>query len=335
MRRRVSLLAAIAVGTILLALWWWKKVEERREQAIRGSGLIEVTEVDVAFEVPGTIAERFVDEGALLDRGEPIARLDDREYRLQVERWQAAKAAAEARYELLKRGPRGQEVDQALAALESAQAEFEVRQRDLARIEELFRRGVVSQAELDRARGAFTAAQSGRDSARARLDMLKEGFRTEEIEQGRAQLREAEKALALAELNLARCQLFAPIAGRVLSKNREVGEVVAPGTPVVTMGDLARPWLNVYVSERDLGKLRLGMEAQVYVDAYPGRPFPARVSYIADKSEFTPKNVQTQEERAKLVYRVKVELSNPDGVLKPGMPADVVIPLDTRPMTGN
>jgi HlyD family secretion protein len=335
MRRRVSLLAAIAVGTILLALWWWKKVEERREQVIRGSGLIEVTEVDVAFEVPGTIAERFVDEGALLDRGEPIARLDDREYRLQVERWQAAKAVAEARYELLKRGPRGQEVDQALAALESAQAEFEVRQRDLARIEELFRRGVVSQAELDRARGAFTAAQSGRDSARARLDMLKEGFRTEEIEQGRAQLREAEKALALAELNLARCQLFAPIAGRVLSKNREVGEVVAPGTPVVTMGDLARPWLNVYVSERDLGKLRLGMEAQVYVDAYPGRPFPARVSYIADKSEFTPKNVQTQEERAKLVYRVKVELSNPDAVLKPGMPADVVIPLDARPMTGN
>ncbi len=233
-------LGLAAIGALLAGLfvWWWWAVEERREMAIRGSGIIEVTEVDVAFEVPGTIAERYVDEGALLDRGEPIARLDEREYRLQVERWQAAKAAAEARYELLKRGPRGQEVDQALAALESAQAEFEVRQRDFSRVEELFRRGVVSQAEWDRARGALTAAQSARDAARSRLEMLKEGFRTEEIEQGRAQVREAEKALAIAELNLARCQLFAPIAGRVLSKNREVGEVVGPGTPVVTMGDL-------------------------------------------------------------------------------------------------
>lgn len=330
-------LGLAAIGALLagLLVWWWWAVEERRETAIRGSGIIEVTEVDVAFEVPGTITERYVDEGALLDRGEPIARLDDREYRLQVERWQAAKAAAEARYELLKRGPRGQEVDQALAALESAQAEFEVRQRDFSRVEELFRRGVVSQAEWDRARGALTAAQSARDAARSRLEMLKEGFRTEEIEQGRAQVREAEKALAIAELNLARCQLFAPIAGRVLSKNREVGEVVGPGTPVVTMGDLARPWLNVYVSERDLGKLRLGMAGRVYVDAYPGRPFPARVSYIADKSEFTPKNVQTQEERAKLVYRVKLELANEEGILKPGMPADVVIPLDSAVAEGH
>lgn len=323
----VGLLLAIAAGIV----WWWR-YEETREVAIRGSGIIEVTEVDVAFEVPGTIAERFVEEGTMVDRGEPIARLDDREYRLQVERWQAARAAAEARYALLTRGVRAQEIDQALAVLEAAEADYQVRARDLQRIEELFRRGVVSQAELDRVRGALTAAQSSRDSARARLNMLKEGFRTEEIEQGRAQLREAEKALALAELNLARCQLFAPIAGRVLSKNREVGEVVAPGTPVVTMGDLSRPWLNVYVGERDLGKLRLGMPAWVYVDAYPKQPFPARVSYIADQSEFTPKNIQTQEERVKLVYRIKLELENKDGALKPGMPADAVIPLDQEAM---
>ena len=328
MRRRGVL---IAIGLLLVGaagLYWWWRYEETREAAIRGSGIIEVTEVDVAFEVPGTIAERFVDEGAMVDRGEPIARLDDREYRLQVERWQAARAAAEARYALLTRGPRGQEIAQALAALEAAEADYQVRLRELQRVEELFRRGVVSQAELDRARGVFTAAQSSRNSARARLDMLKEGFRTEEIEQGRAQLREAEKALALAELNLARCQLFAPIAGRVLSKNREVGEVVAPGTPVVTMGDLSRPWLNVYVGERDLGKLKLGMPAWVYVDAYPKQPFPARVRYIAETSEFTPKNIQTQEERVKLVYRVKLEMENKDGTLKPGMPADAVIPLD-------
>lgn len=330
MRRLVwvaILIAVVAAG----AWWWWQEREQERQWAIRGSGIVEVTEVDVAFEVPGTIVARFVDEGAAVDKGEPIAQLDEREYRLQVERARAAKAAAEARYALLTRGAREQEVDQALAALESAEADFQLRQRDFARIEELFRRGIAAQADFDRARTARSAAQAARDAARSRLNMLKEGFRTEEIEEGRARLREAEKALEVAELNLSRCRLFAPITGRVLSKNREVGETVAPGTPVVTMGDLARPWLNVYVSERDLGRIRLGMKASIYVDAYPGRAFEGRVAYVADKSEFTPKNIQTQAERVKLVYRVKIELENPEGILKPGMPADAVIPLDGTP----
>ncbi len=317
-------MALVAVG----AWWLWQEQEQQRETAIRGSGIVEATEVDVAFEVPGTIVARFVDEGAAVDKGEPIAQLDEREFRLQVERAQAAKAAAEARYALLTRGARGQEVDQALAALESAEAELQMRQRDFARVEELFRQGIAAQAEWERVRTARDAAQAARDAARARLEMLKEGFRTEEIEEGRARLREAEKALAIAELNLARCRLFAPIAGRVLSKNREVGESVLPGTPVVTMGDLRRPWVNVYVSEQDLGRVRLGMRALVYVDAYPQRAFEGRVTYVADKSEFTPKNIQTRNERVKLVYRVKIEVDNPDGVLKPGMPADAVIPLD-------
>jgi len=330
MRRLVwvaILIAVVAAG----AWWWWQEREQERQWTIRGSGIVEVTEVDVAFEVPGTIVARFVDEGAAVDKGEPIAQLDEREYRLQVERAQAAKAAAEARYALLTRGARGQEVDQALAALESAEADVQLRQRDFDRIEELFRQGIAAQADFDRARTALSTAQAARDAARARLNMLKEGFRTEEIEEGRARLREAEKALEVAELNLSRCRLFAPITGRVLSKNREVGETVAPGTPVVTMGDLAHPWLNVYVSERDLGRIRLGMKASIYVDAYPGRPFEGRVAYVADKSEFTPKNIQTQDERVKLVYRVKIELENPEGVLKPGMPADAVIPLDATP----
>ncbi|GIW44307.1 MAG: hemolysin secretion protein D [Candidatus Binatia bacterium] len=333
--RRLVWLAIMAVLVIAASVWWfWQEREQERETAIRGSGIVEVTEVDVAFEVPGTITARFVDEGALVDKGEPIARLDEREFRLQVERAQAAKAAAEARYSLLTRGPRGQEVDQALAALESAESELKLRERDFARVEELFRRGIAAQAEWDRARTALNAAVAARDSARARLDMLKEGFRTEEIEEGRARLREAEKALAIAELNLSRCQLFAPISGRVLSKNREVGETVMAGTPVVTMGDLARPWVNLYISERDLGRVRLGMRALVFVDAYPNRPFEGRVVYVADKSEFTPKNIQTQNERVKLVYRVKIEVDNPEGILKPGMPADAVIPLDRAEPNG-
>ena len=112
--------------------------------------------------------------------------------------------------------------------------------------------------------------------------MLREGSRTEEIEAGRARLREAQKELELAELNLSRCKLFAPIAGRVLSKNREAGEMVPPGTSIVTLGDLTRPWLNLYIGERDLGRVSLGMPAQVTVDSFPDQPFPGKVTFISE-----------------------------------------------------
>ena len=328
MSRRVGII--IAVVAVVGAVAWWRSamVRDQSNRAIRGSGIIEVTEVDVAFEVPGTIAERFVDEGALLDKGEPIARLDDKEYRLQVERATAAKAAAEARYRLLLKGPRGQEIDQALATVDAADSEFETLQREFERAKALYERKVVSRSEFDKVNSAVADARSRRDSAHSRLDMLKEGFRIEEVEEGRARLRQAEKELELAELNLARCQLFAPLAGRVLSKNREAGETVPAGASIVTLGDLNRPWLNLYIGERDLGKVSLGMQADVTVDSFPTQPFPGKVTFISDKAEFTPKNIQTQDERVKLVYRVKIEVENRNQALKPGMPADGMIPLD-------
>ena len=328
MRRRIGILIALLI-VLAGAVWWrWKTAREGSERAIKGSGIVEVTEVDVAFEVSGTIRERFVQEGSLVDKGEPIARLDDREYRLQVERASAAKAAADARYRLLLKGARAQEIDQALAAVEAADSELATQQRDFERIKALYETHVVSQSEFDRVKTGLTAAQAARDRAHAQLALLKEGFRTEEVEAGRAGLREAEKVLELAELNLSRCQLFAPVAGRVLSKNREVGETVPAGASIVTLGDLTRPWLNLYVGERDLGKVALGMKAYVTVDSFPTEPFPGKVTFIAEKAEFTPKNIQTQDERVKLVYRIKIELENRNQALKAGMPADAVLPLN-------
>jgi len=318
------------IAAAAVAWWRWRLSPEHANHAIRGSGIVEITEVDVAFEVPGTIRERYVEEGALLDKGEPIARLDDREYRLQVERVTAAKAAAEARYRLLLKGPRGEEIAQALAALDSAESALDTQQHEFQRIKTLFERNVVSRDDLDRTTTALSAAQAAREQARAQLAMLKEGFRTEEVEEGRARLLEAEKSLALAELNLARCQLFAPIAGRVLSKNREVGETVPAGASIVTVGDLTHPWLNLYIGERDLGRVALGMPASVTVDSFPDQPFDGRVTFISERAEFTPKNIQTQDERVKLVYRVKIDLENRAQALKAGMPADAVIPLDHK-----
>jgi HlyD family secretion protein len=331
MQRRIGIIVALIVVLGAAGWWRWKAGRDESDRAIKGSGIIEITEVDVAFEVPGTIKERYVEEGSLLDKGEPIARVDDREYRLLVDRATAAKAAAEARYRLVLKGPRAQEIDQALAAVEAADSDFTTSQREFDRIRALYEAHVASQSEFDRTKAAFAGAQATRDRAHAQLAMLKEGSRTEEVEEGRARLREGEKALELAELNLSRCQLFAPIAGRVLSKNREVGEMAPAGASVITLGDLTRPWLNLYVGERDLGKVALGMKAYVTVDSFPSQPFPGKVAFISEKAEFTPKNIQTQDERVKLVYRIKIELENRNQALKAGMPADALLPLNHGP----
>jgi len=330
MRRPIVFVALVAVAAAV-GFWRWYAVREAAEDAIRGSGIIEVTQVDVAFEVPGRMIERSADEGALLDRGEPVARLDDHEYRLQVERAAAAKTAAEARYRMMLRGARAQEVDQALAALEAAESDLRLQRLEHERIASLHAEGVVSRGDRDRADAALSGARAARDRATAQLQLLREGFRSEEIEQARAEMQQAAKALEIAELNLARCRLFAPMSGRVLSKSREPGEMVQPGTPIVTLGDLSRPWVNLYVGERDLGRVRLGMRALVTVDSFPDRPFPGVVSFISERAEFTPKNIQTPDERVKLVYRVKVEVETRDEALKPGMPADTVLPLDHDP----
>ena len=333
MRRRAGFALLVVAVAVASGIGWWRWTATQRNitRGITGSGIVEVTEVDVAFEVPGTIIERFVDEGVMVDKGEPIARLDDREYRLQVERASAARAAADARYRLVVKGPRGQDIDQALAAVEAAESVLDTTRRDFDRAKQLYQTQVVSRAEFDRGNTAFTGAQAAVDQARAQLAILKEGARTEEIEEARARLRETENALAIAELNLSRCQLFAPVAGRVLSKNREAGETVPVGASVVTLGDLSRPWLNLYIGERDLGKVRLGMPARVTVDSFPTQPFDGTVTFIADKAEFTPKNIQTPDERVKLVYRVKIEVTNRDETLKPGMPADGALAVDHAP----
>jgi len=322
----VGLLIFVGVGSGLYG-WRWFSTHQDANHAIRGSGIIEVTEVDVAFEVAGTISERNVDEGAMVDKGEPIARLHEREYQLQFERAYAAKAAAAARAEMVLKGPRGQDIHRAVAALDATEAELDMQQHELRRLEALFDSKVLSKAELDRVRAAVAVVQAARDQAHAQLDMLREGSRAEEIREAHNRLQEAEKVVELAQLNLERCRLFAPIEGRVLVKSREAGESVAPGTPIVTIGDLSRPWLNLYIGERDLGRVALGMKAQVTIDSFPTQPFDGRVTFISEKSEFTPKNIQTQDERVKLVYRVKIELDNRDQALKPGMPADAVIPL--------
>src|SRR5262249_45431090 len=196
MRRRIVVaVALLVVGAAAFAAWRWYASANRDHTAIRGSGIIEVTQVDAAFEVAGRMLERYVDEGAMVDGGEPIARLDEREYQLKAERAASARAAAEARYAMMLRGSREQDVDQALAQVESAASTRRLQELEYDRIAKLTARGIVSQNELDQANSNLVSARKAEESASAHLAMLREGFRTEEIEEARARVRQAQAEL--------------------------------------------------------------------------------------------------------------------------------------------
>ena len=162
------------------------------------------------------------------------------------------------------------------------------------------------------------------EQAQAQYRLVKEGPRKEDIDQARAKVEQAKAALQSAETKLGYATVTSPLTGVVLSKNIEPGEYVAAGTPVVTVADIENLWLRAYVDETDLGKrnIALGTEAEITTDAYPGKVYKGHVSFISSEQEFTPKSVQTNHERVKFVYRIKIDVKNPDRELKPGMPAD-------------
>lgn len=266
--------------------------------------------------------------------------------------------AARSRLQLLLRGSRPQEIQMAKAEVDRTLADLEKRQADMERAKKLYQNQYISAQDWDLARTAYEAALATYQRAQENYALVLAGPRSEEIEQARAQLAQAQATLKLAEtrkmqvevlrqeLGTVRAQikeavtalqlmqtqieytrLLAPLAGVVLVKNAEAGEFIVPGSAVVTLGDITKPWLKAFISENDLGRVKLGQRVSVTTDSYPGKVYPGQITFIASAAEFTPKNVQTAKERVKLVYRIKVSLDNPHMELKPGMPADAQIHL--------
>lgn len=237
---------------------------------------------------------------------------------------QAALAAAEAKLAELLAGARTEEREQARAAEAQARAQMEGAKRSLQVVKELYTDRLPTKQQLELARTQYRIALEGVTAARARLDLLLAGARAETIQAARAQVEQARGALEAAKAMTGHLTIKAPVSGRVILKITEQGELITPGMPIVRIANLDTVWLRVYVPEPNM-RVKLGDRAEVVVDAYPDRRFEGKVTEIADKPEFTPKNVQTKEERVKLVFGVKVTLANPHGELKPGMPADATI----------
>lgn len=279
----------------------------------------------------------------------------------EISQAEAAAQAAEARLQQLLSGSRPQEIQAAKAEVDQTLADIEKRQADMERAQKLHQSQFISAQEWDAARTAYDAALAGHRKAKEHYALVVEGPRKEEIDTARAQLNQAQASLRLAgtrkiqvdalrrELQTAKAQvkeaasaltvvqtqieyskLYAPVSGVILVKNAEIGEYLVPGGAVITLGDLDKPWLKAFITETDLGRVKLGQKVSVTTDSFPGKAYEGLITFISSEAEFTPKNVQTTKERVKLVYRIKVRLPNPKHELKPGMPADAQIHLTNQ-----
>lgn len=279
--------------------------------------------------------------------------LQDQSSLQEISQAEATVEAAKARLQQLLTGSRPQEIESAKAGLEQARADLVKRKADMDRAERLFKDNFISAQDWDSARNGYEVALANQKKAEENYALVVEGPRKEEIDAARAQWEQSKASLKLAQAHriqvevlkkelataqaqvkeaasaidvinaqIGYCQLYAPISGVVLVKNAEAGEFIVPGGAVITLGDMAKPWLKAYINEEDLGKVKLGQKVSVTTDSYPRKTYPGEITFISSEAEFTPKNVQTAKERVKLVYRIKVSLENPHQELKPGMPAD-------------
>lgn len=309
-----------AIGSLLLAI---ATTACGDDDVIAATGTIEVDQSDVAPMVPARVVRLTVEEGDRVRRGDTLAVLSQATLPADIEQRQARVAAAAAALAELERGPRQPEIERAEAELRSAEAEAERAARDLERLTALETSGAISRSDLDLAATAARSAAARRDALTESLRLLRQGTRRERLEAARAEVASARAALAAARATAAELVLTAPVDGVVLGRHSEPGEVLPAGAPAVTVGQLAEPWVRVYVGPGVVPRLRIGQPVSATLDGFPERAFEGRIIAIADRAEFTPRVALTEEERSDLLFGVKVALRDSSGMLKPGLPATV------------
>ena len=308
---------------------------------LRVSGHVEATETRLAPEVGGRILTLTVKEGDRVQAGQTVLTLDTRDVHLAIDRVKAEQAAAEAQLRLVQAGARVEDIRQAQAQVETARAdvsaaksELQSAEQDLERFDTLLKNNSGSRKQRDDAatrrdvaRERVSSSESRVRTAEEALAKLRAGARREEVDAARARVGTVTAQLAPLEKTIADATLQSPVAGLVTEKLVEVGEIIAPRAPAVVVVDLDHAWADVFVPEPAVPQIKIGQPATVFTDA-GGSGIAGTISYISPKAEFTPRNVQTAEERSKLVYRVRISVDNKEGVLKQGMPVEAEIALN-------
>ncbi|MEJ5301106.1 MAG: efflux RND transporter periplasmic adaptor subunit [Thermodesulforhabdaceae bacterium] len=351
---KASLVISIVAAAVLVAVILWFVRFNRfdlPEGLIQANGRIEGDRFTVSSKVPGKVIELLVREGDSVKEGQVVARLDDAQISAKVDQAREAVLTLEAQLKtarlaldvLKKDVPLAIEtaraaLAQAKANRSSAQSQSEQAERDAERLERLFNAGAIDKRKYEQAdlarRVAINQLRSAEEAVKAAEKQLAQAMlghdrikaKEAEIEALSAQLAQAKASLREAEATLNDMTIRAPTSGVVTTRMVDVGEVITAGAPIFDIVNLDRLYLQVYVPEKDIGKVRLGLPARIYTDAFPDTFFTATVRYIASRAQFTPKEVQTPDERVKLVFAVRLYLDeNPNHCLTPGLPADAVI----------
>lgn len=335
MKRRIPILivlAAFIVAGVYLYPQFTKDSKPQNELVL--SGNIEAHESLVSFKVQGRIVELPVEEGQPVQAGALLAQLDNDDYKQRVLIDEANVRVRQSNLALTLAGTREQEIKAAQQTMLDAQADMQQKMLDYDRAQRLFKEGVVSAQDRDLADTALKRSRATFQAAQQKYNEALEGSRKEDIAIAQANLKQASANLGMSQVNLDYTVLRAPTTGVITVRQAELGEVVVPGTPVVTLADLDHIWLRAYIAETDLGRIRWGQDTTITTDTYPGKQYHGRISFIASDAEFTPKSVQTYKERVTLVYRIKIDIDNAGHELKPGMPVDAHITLGTSTVPG-
>jgi HlyD family secretion protein len=335
--KRVIPIVILLAGVVAAGVYYYPRLIRKPAPVnqLTLSGNIEAHESLVGFKVPGRIVDLPIEEGQQVEQGALLARLDDADYKQRVSIDEATVRVRDSSLALTLAGTRQQEVKAAQQTMKDAEADLDEKKIDNQRAQQLFVKDEVSAQERDLAATAQKRAEAIFKASQQRYNEAVEGSRKEDIAIALANLNEAGADLGLSQVNLGYTILRAPFAGVVTVRQAELGEVVSPGSPVITLSDLDHIWLRAYVAETDLGRIHWGQEATITTDTYPGKQYHGRISFISPDAEFTPKSVQTYKERVTLVYRIKIDIDNPNHELKPGMPADTRIDLASGKQNAN
>jgi HlyD family secretion protein len=318
-------LVVVLVVFLTLACIAGYKLYLTKENGITATGTIEVTLADVVPKVNGYMSQLTIQVGDVVTAGQVIARISRPELEAQLLADQSTLAKAKVQLTDLEKGPRKQEIQQASANLAASQSVYGKAKADLERYRTLYQDGAIAAQQLDAAQSSYDVANNSLIAAQSQQSLLIEGTRPDTIEAQRMEVQHAQAVATATQAILADTVVTSPLNGVILTKNYENGEYVSPGSAIATIGDLNDCWVKIYVSSEQLGLIRLNQPVEVRVDAYPNRVFSGSIKEISQNAEFTPRQSITQRERANLVFYVKVKIDNAEGILKSGMPADVVI----------
>lgn len=319
-----KVIVAVLVVLAVLGTAGYKLVG-RTEKGITATGTIEVTKSDITPKVGGYLTELLIKEGDQVKQGQVVVRIDRPDLQAQLLRDEAALARAQAQLRDLQNGARSQELTEATANLAAARAQAVKAKADFGRYAKLYKEGAIAVQQLDTVRSANEVAANTLLAAESRYSLVVEGNRPETIEAQRLEVERSKFVVAASRTQVADTTVSSPMVGRVLSKNYEKGEYVNPGSSIATIGDLQDCWVKIYVSTTQLAGLRIGQPAKIKIDAFPDRNFSGEVREISQNAEYTPRQSITQRERANMVFAVKVKVNNADEMMKPGMPADVIL----------